>query len=208
MITLNQVFVKNYDNREETLKINEKEALRYSGFTGDFSLCEEEIKADFYKAEEELEKNFTPKVCFAFYDLKREGEKIILPFECLSKDLNLCLKDSESILIFAATLGIKTDLYIKKNMISNKTRALYAEGIGSEKAERLCDFFCSEIKEEIGGEAYITPRFSPGYGDFKLEHQRDIFKLLEPEKNIGVSLTKGLLMSPCKSVTAVMGIKS
>lgn len=49
-------------------------------------------------------------------------------------------------------------------------------------------------------------RFSPGYGDFSLEHQKDFFRLLQLEKNLGMSLNSALLMSPSKSITAVIGV--
>jgi len=40
-----------------------------------------------------------------------------------------------------------------------------------------------------------------------LETQRDIFALLDCPRKIGLTLTDSLLMSPVKSVTAVMGIE-
>ena len=46
---------------------------------------------------------------------------------------------------------------------------------------------------------YLRPRFSPGYGDFALEYQKDIFRMLECEKRIGITLTEGNLMMPSKS---------
>ena len=65
-----------------------------------------------------------------------------------------------------------------------------------------CDIFNNELKE-----THVTrPRFSPGYGDFPLEFQKDIFNLLSPNKRIGLTLNNSLLMSPTKSVTAVVGI--
>ena len=51
------------------------------------------------------------------------------------------------------------------------------------------------------------PRFSPGYGDFPLDFQRDIFATMSLAKNIGITLNNSLLMSPSKSVTAVIGIE-
>ena len=50
------------------------------------------------------------------------------------------------------------------------------------------------------------PRFSPGYGDLPLTAQREMFRMLECEKRIGVYLNESLLMSPSKSVTAIVGL--
>ena len=52
----------------------------------------------------------------------------------------------------------------------------------------------------------LTMRYSPGFGDLSLENQKKVFALLNPQKYIGVTLNDSLLMSPSKSVTAIVGI--
>ena len=52
-----------------------------------------------------------------------------------------------------------------------------------------------------------TKRFSPGYGDLALAHQKEVLKLLNAEKNVGITLTDTCLMVPTKSVSAIVGIK-
>lgn len=52
----------------------------------------------------------------------------------------------------------------------------------------------------------LRPRFSPGYGDLAIDAQKDIFALLDCERQIGLTLGDSLLMSPGKSVTAFAGI--
>ena len=65
----------------------------------------------------------------------------------------------------------------------------------------------SQIAEEAAAEGRTcTPRFSPGYGDLPLETQRDVFRLLDCERKIGVWLNESLLMTPSKSVTAIFGL--
>ena len=50
-------------------------------------------------------------------------------------------------------------------------------------------------------------RFSAGYGDFPLECQRGLLEMLRADKILGISLNDSLLMTPAKSVTAVVGLK-
>ena len=74
----------------------------------------------------------------------------------------------------------------------------------------MAEAWCDEVNERIKQEAadkglYTRPRFSPGYGDFPLDNQRDIFQALQVEKRVGIALTESLLMIPSKSVTAVIG---
>ena len=52
-----------------------------------------------------------------------------------------------------------------------------------------------------------TGRFSPGYGDMPLDLQGDIIAILEARKWLGLTLSEAKLMSPQKSVTALIGIK-
>ena len=52
----------------------------------------------------------------------------------------------------------------------------------------------------------LRPRFSPGYGDFSIEHQRDIARVLDTARRIGLTVTDSLMLAPMKSVTAVIGV--
>ena len=53
---------------------------------------------------------------------------------------------------------------------------------------------------------YCRPRFSPGYGDFPIAHQRDFSRLLDTPRKIGLTVTESCLLAPIKSVTAVIGL--
>ena len=100
---------------------------------------------------------------------------------------------------------MEIDRLILKNTVVSPTKSVIFDAVGSEQIEALCDTFCEYIKEEKNAE--ITPRFSAGYGDLPLLFQREIFKILGCEKNIGLTLNSSLIMSPNKSVTAIFGIK-
>ena len=76
------------------------------------------------------------------------------------------------------------------------------QGIGAERIEALCDAFENMIKTD----KKIVPRVSAGYGDIPLEMQRDIFAALDCPRKIGLTLNESLLMSPTKSVTAIIGV--
>ena len=82
-------------------------------------------------------------------------------------------------------------------------KALFFQAIGAERIESLCDTFCAELKENG---LQLRPRFSPGYGDLPLDLQKDLFRVLDCSRKIGLTLNESLLMSPSKSVTAIIGI--
>ena len=77
--------------------------------------------------------------------------------------------------------------------------------------EKLLEEYLDECQEELRLEQeaqglYLRPRFSPGYGDFSVLHQGEILRMLDAPKRIGLSVTDGNMLTPTKSVTAVIGV--
>ncbi len=175
-----------------------REALRYSG-------ADESFSAEAADCFDECCGVLRYDVCFERLPVRRCGDVLDLTFaETDSRDLGVCLAHCDEIIIFAATVGIGIDRLISKYSVISPSRAVLLQGLGAERIESLCDAFCDGIDEnEPNG---IRPRFSPGYGDLPLEFQRRIFDALDPPRRIGLSLNGSLLMSPSKSVTAIIGI--
>lgn len=120
-----------------------------------------------------------------------------------SRDLSKDLCGCDRAVIFAATVGLGIDRLIAKYGKTSPSLALAIQAYGAERIESLCDAFCAEAKQKYGN---IRPRFSAGYGDLPLEFQNCIFSILNCNKSIGLTLNGSLLMSPSKSVTAIIGI--
>ena len=118
---------------------------------------------------------------------------------------NLC--GCDKLVLFAATIGLAPDRLIAKYGRLSPVKALCMQAIGAERIESLCDMFCGELAEAYGAQGLsLRPRFSPGYGDFPLEAQEAVFKALDCHRKIGLALNDSLLMSPSKSVTAIVGL--
>ena len=120
-----------------------------------------------------------------------------------SKDLAKNLTGCKRAVLFAATVGIGIERLAAKYSLVSPSKSLCFEAIGSERAEALCDAFNAEVSAFFKNTA---PRFSPGYGDLALEVQKDVFAAL-PCGRIGLALKSDLIMSPAKSVTAIIGIR-
>ncbi len=149
---------------------------------------------------------FKYDVCFCTTDFFTEGSLCSFGnFSAVSKDLAAHMDGCKKALVFAATVGIGIDRLIAKYSRISPAKALLFQALGTERIEALCDTFCSEFAKENG--VLLTPRFSPGYGDLAIEVQKDIFAVLDCPKKIGLTLNESLLMSPSKSVTAIVGIK-
>lgn len=203
----NTIYVKKYNSGDERFFIREREVWRYCGYRGVPEAGEENLKALFENVVEELKDAFSYQVCYRRMKIHWDGELPVLPFPSESGDLAKCLMGSEEIILFAATIGLGIDRQIAKNQRFSPTKALLMQGYGAERVEVLCDVFCDEIREFAAEEGLsCTPRYSPGYGDLPLEKQKDIFRLLDCSRQIGISLNESLLMTPSKSVTAIFGL--
>ena len=180
----------------------EKDALRYAG-----CLVEDEATVDLLRAcWLEAADAFTYKVCYGVFPLLvQEDVCAVSTFSWTSHDLAATLAGCECAVVFAATVGVSLDRLIAKYGRVAPARALMLQALGAERIEALCDVFCADLAREMA--AGMTTRFSPGYGDLPLAAQQEIFALLDPARRIGLSLNGSLLMSPSKSVTAVVGIR-
>ena len=109
--------------------------------------------------------------------------------------------------LFAATLGLQADMMIRRLSALNMARGTVAHSVANALIEDYCDEIQAQIAEkEAATGLFLKPRYSPGYGDFALQSQKEIFARLECAKRIGLTLTDTMLMVPFKSVTAVIGV--
>lgn len=203
----NTIFIKKY-SREQIASVDEKELWRYAGYFGKINGISEELMYTLEEVKADLNNAFDYKVCYRRMPISWDKNKPCLPFPCNSENLASCLDSSREIIIFAATVGLGIDRYIARTQRLSPLKALVAQALGAERIECLCNKFCADIKKEIQSEnLFLTRRYSPGYGDLPLETQTEIFKLLDCNRQIGISLNESLLMTPSKSVTAIMGLK-
>lgn len=177
------------------------EILRYMG-------CAKENDDALNIAKECLEMckdSLTYSVCFDEFPISHCDNGVVFPFaKVTSLSLLKHLKEYEKAVIFAGTIGIGLDRFILKYSRISPSYALAFQAIGAERIEALCDAFCEDLRSQNDK---TSKRFSPGYSDFPLPFQTEIFKVLDCNKRLGISLNSALLMSPSKSVTAIIGVK-
>lgn len=150
------------------------------------------------------------RVCYREFPVACENGAVDLGFTKVSSaSLAKHLSGCRSAVVFAATVGTAIDRLITRYSAVSPSRALLFDAIGTERVEALCDVFCGELATEKQYHGLsLRSRFSPGYGDLSLSVQSEIFSVLDCPRKIGLSLGQGLLMSPTKSVTAIVGIGS
>lgn len=182
--------------------VNRREVLRYAGAGVETA----ELTQLMDEALSEVSSVLCGAVCWQEFPLMRQEDILDLGFARVqSASLKRNLSGCDRIILFGATVGLGLDRLINRYSRLSPAKALMLQAIGAERIEALCDEFCDYIQDEYRS-FYLRPRFSPGYGDFPLEFQNDIFRVLDCSRKISLTLNKSLLMSPTKSVTAIIGL--
>lgn len=175
--------------------LDRSEALRYLGAK---AMSPDNMTNELMdRAEEDILKVCRP--AYTFTEIEKTSP--ILGGEDIQKVLKSCQKA----VVIAATLGMYIDKLMRKIQITDMAQAVVFDALASVAIEQFMDKIELELKERYKG-YYFTNRFSPGYGDYPLEKQRDIVRLLQTEKKIGLNLTNSLMLNPSKSVTAIIGL--
>ena len=179
--------------------VDVREALRYAGVKE----ATPEMNGLLQECVQLCQNLLTPRVCYRFYPVTREGGLDLGFAKTDSSALKRNLAGCNEIVLFAATIGLEMDRLIARYAHLSPSKSVMLQAIGAERIESLCDAFENELIRQ-GHE--LGTRFSPGYGDLPLDLQRDVFAALDCPRQIGVSLNESLLMSPSKSVSAIIGL--
>lgn len=130
----------------------------------------------------------------------------VLPLDTAGTDLARHLKGCTGMVLMAATLGSGVDAALRRLCLQDIALGTVADAVASVLLEQVCDSFEAEIRRQVTGtDRYMTGRYSPGYGDCPLTLQRDLCLALDTVRGIGLCLTPDCLMTPRKSVTAILG---
>ena len=137
-----------------------------------------------------------------------KGDNVkIETFNIKSKKLAAHLKDCRQVYLFAATLGADVDRLITQRSMIDSAEAFCLQACGAAQIEDYCNNIEKEYSQNKSREGlYLRPRFSPGYGDFDINCQTEVLNLLQAHKHIGLSETNTHMLTPLKSVTALIGL--
>ena len=186
-----------------------KEAVRYLGY-GKTAVDERTLQM-IQESFAELERISEPKSVYRIFELShpKEEELQICNLHIKSKSLYKNLKGCNQVVLFGATIGTAVDRQIRTYEITDMARAVVLQACAATVLEEYCDAIQEQIAREVAVEKlYLRPRFSPGYGDFSILHQKEILNMLETPKKIGLTMTEGYMLTPTKSVTAIIGVSN
>ena len=176
--------------------LNRKEIARYLGFGG--TALPAEISAYADACRRELDGTVTPRVL---------GRRLSLAlFREASRDLAHHLRHCREGILYAVTLGAEADRLLRRWSAQSMAKAAVGQAVCAVWLDELCADYCQKEQENLGEGAYLTPPFSPGYGDWPLSAQTQVLALLDAPRRLGLTLTAGGMLVPEKSITAIMGI--
>lgn len=113
------------------------------------------------------------------------------------------LKGAGEAYIFAVTLGYNVDILIEKLSVISIAEHFITDALASAFAESACDY----AEKEIKGTAVCGRRFGPGYADLSISVQPQILRLISADKRLNIKCNNSYLLSPSKTITAIMGKK-
>lgn len=133
-----------------------------------------------------------------------EGTSLVLSGEHIARHLEGCA----GVTLFAVTLGMENERALAQAQATSPLDGLMLDACSSSLAEEA-SICAARTVEELAHEAgyATTKRFSPGYGDLSLDIQPAFLQALQADKLLGIHVGASQLMTPMKSITAIIGLK-
>ena len=123
-----------------------------------------------------------------------------------SRDLDRHLRHCREGILYAVTVGAEADRLLRRWSAVSMAKAAVGQACCAAWLDELCAQLCKDLSRELEPGTYLTPPFSPGYGDWALEEQGRVLTLLDAPRRLGLTLTAGGMLAPEKSVTALVGL--
>lgn len=187
-------------------QLNRAEALRYLGM-GNKTPDEQTLRL-LEECEPQLVEAATPACITRCFPIKRrkdgvgfEGCGLLLCGEDIKRHLEGC----EKAVLLCATVGAGVDRLIRRAQVEDMAKAVVLDSLASVAVEQVCDSLEEQITQQYP-DFHKTWRFSPGYGDLPIGVQGELLSVLDAPRKTGVCLSPGGMLTPVKSVTAVIGL--
>ena len=187
------------------LSIDAIEARRYAGLQKAVDFDEEKI----LEACEDTRLLAKPKGIWEIYDYDCETQTINAnpPCPLQGKKIGQHLAGCEKVIALSATVGEDIEEDITKRFSSGEySSAVLMDAAATAAVEQLADGMEKAISPKMAAQGFLLKwRFSPGYGDWPLTQQPELIRLAKAEQ-IGVKLTTSMMLTPRKSITALIGL--
>ncbi|MDR2665902.1 MAG: hypothetical protein LBB92_00345 [Endomicrobium sp.] len=193
-----------------TVEIHYNELLARLGYSHNKTRLDIKIISSIRENLSLAQKLIKPKSAIAVENITLHGNLVSFENGYKIKSNNIatllknCFKAYGIVVTIGNALEKKRDDCLKKREIFE---ALILDAAGSVAAEETITLANSQIKAyEEKNDNILTRRYSPGYGDWSLEANKQFLNWIGTTR-IGITLNKSYHMKPEKSVSALIGIK-
>lgn len=186
--------------------LNKKEALRYMG-QADLS-CDERLEGLMERCEKQLLSVIKPRYIYKCFDIREVCDGIAVEgtnFVLKGNDVKNHLKGCNKAVLMCTTLSADVDRMIRVAQLKDVLEALALDCLASTAVEQLCDKVELRIRKDFA-DYEMTWRYGVGYGDLPISQQKDFLNVVNASKVIGLNVTDSFILTPRKSVTAVIGL--
>lgn len=130
------------------------------------------------------------------------------PFQIEGNSIIKHLSGCDKVACIAVTVGEAVEQEVTNRFASGSyLSSILLDAAATAAVEQAADLLEKAIAREVARDSYkMRWRFSPGYGDWKLDNQRDFFAITGASE-IGMMLTSAMMLIPRKSVTAIIGLE-
>ena len=124
-------------------------------------------------------------------------------------DFSTLLPGCTQAAVLAATLGPRTDALLHTYGRTTLSRAVVLDACANAAIGQLCDSLLQKLQQQQNKDGlFLTTPLYPGSDGLPLTIQRDIIRLLQADKAIGLTVSDTGVLLPTKSLTAIAGVSS
>ncbi|WP_321972662.1 vitamin B12 dependent-methionine synthase activation domain-containing protein [Paratractidigestivibacter sp.] len=205
---------QNAYERYEVTSVDRTEVLRYLGYSGQPMAEELDARVDGVVARC-LEVARPAGVWRVFEVAGREPAEDGRPsvqlkgakLELIGDSMREHMEGAAAVAVMAVTAGMTVEQELRRLSLTDTVEQCIFDAAGTTTVERAADACEASIVAAAHTAGLFTNfRFSPGYGDMPLDTQPVLLAALDAQRKLGITLSKSLLMTPTKSVTAVIGL--
>ncbi len=189
----------------QIFKIDVNETRRYAGLSRAKNFSEQSI----VDACDEAILLLKVRGIWKIYDYDAENflVKSTPPFKLDGKSITRHLCNCEKVICMAVTVGEEIENEVTRRFnAGNYVESVLLDAAATAAVEQAADSLERAISPQFVKDGFnFKSRFSPGYGDWALDNQKNFFDITGADE-IGMSLSSALMLMPRKSVTAIIGL--
>ena len=117
------------------------------------------------------------------------------------------MQAATSVAVFVCTLGKSISVWSQElHTKGDSIKGYLVDILASVTIEKAVNSIHGQLEKKMADRKLgVTNRYSPGYCDWPVSDQHNLFSLL-PEDFCGIRLTESAMMAPVKSVSGIIGI--